>query len=116
VAVLAELGRRIAGLRARQIEARVPWHLGATFELGRPRGVEAIVLGEDIAEGQRVERVLVRGRRDGRWVPLAAANTVGYRRILTFPPARIDAVRIEIPEYRDTPLISRLAAVEEADS
>jgi len=111
VAVLAELGRRIADLRARRIEFPSG---GAILAFDGPRSIEAVILGEDIAAGQRVERVVVHGRRDGRWLPLAAAGTVGYQRILPFPPARVEALRIEIPEYRDTPVISRLAAVEEA--
>lgn len=106
-----DAGRRPAG-------ARTPWRPdatdprpGLTLLFDRARPVEAVVVGEDIAEGQRVEHVVVRGRADGRWTTLAEANAVGYQRILTFPPAEVDAVRVEITRTRDTPVIARIAAI-----
>jgi alpha-L-fucosidase len=111
--VLAGLGRRIEGLRARSI-GFAPG--SDVLELGRPRAISGVVVREDIACGQRIERVVVSGRRDGQWVPLASANSVGYQRVLTFPAARVDAVRVKIPSYRDIPVISYLAAVEEAET
>jgi alpha-L-fucosidase len=68
-------------------------------------------VGEDITQGQRIEHVVVRGRRDGRWTTLAQAHAVGCQRILTFPPAEVDAVLIEIPQTRDTPVVARVAAI-----
>lgn len=81
------------------------------LEFARPRTVEAVVVGEDITEGQRVEHVVVRGRRDGRWTTLAQANAVGYQRILTFPPAEVDAVLVEMPQARDTPVVAHVTAI-----
>jgi alpha-L-fucosidase len=84
---------------------------GVTLAFGRPRSVEAVVVGEDITQGQRIEHVVVRGCRDGRWSTLAEAHAVGYQRILTFTPVEIDAVRVEVPEARDTPVVARVAAI-----
>ncbi|MBF8187330.1 alpha-L-fucosidase [Nonomuraea sp. K274] len=138
VAVLERLGRRIEGFRARRAEAtasvssgtpgdvatawpgrgRMPWRPdaadlrpGVTLTFTRPHLVEAIVVGEDITWGQRIEHIVVRGRRDGRWTTLAEANAVGYQRILTFPPTEADAVMVEITEARDTPVVARVAAI-----
>ncbi|MGW0710167.1 alpha-L-fucosidase [Streptomyces sp. NPDC002643] len=139
VAVLDRLGRRIEDFRARRIAAGAvtvtsgepgdaatawprgggtPWQPDAddqlpcmTVEFGEPRAVEAVVLGEDITQGQRVEHVVVRGRRDGRWTTLAEANAVGYQRVLTFPAAEVDAVRVEVTETRDTPVVAWVAAI-----
>ncbi len=138
MAVLERLGRRIEDFRARRLEAtatvssgdagdvatawpgpgRRPWLPNEadplpqlTLSFGRSRLVDAIVVGEDIAHGQRAEHVVIRGRRDGRWVMLAEANAVGYQRILTFPPAEVDALLIEIPEARDTPVVARAVAI-----
>ncbi|TDD42335.1 alpha-L-fucosidase [Nonomuraea terrae] len=143
VAVLEELGRRIEGFRARRVEAsatvtsgapgdvatawpgraRTPWRPddadpvpGVTLAFDRSRVVEAVVVGEDITQGQRVEHVVVKGRRAGRWTTLAEANAVGYQRVLTFPPAEADAVRVEITETRDTPVVARVAVIETATS
>ncbi|MEV0616799.1 alpha-L-fucosidase [Nonomuraea sp. NPDC050404] len=138
VAVLEGLGRRIEDFRARRIEAtatvssgtpgdvaiawpgggRTPWKPdesdslpGVTLTFARPRRVESVAVGEDITRGQRVEHVVVRGRRDGRWTTLAEANAVGHQRILTFPPVEVDAVLIELPQFRDTPVVARVAAI-----
>ncbi|WP_216373066.1 alpha-L-fucosidase [Streptomyces tailanensis] len=138
VAVLEGLGRRIEEFRARRVEAsvtvssgepgdvatawpgrgRAPWRPdggdelpGVTVAFAGPRPVEAVVLGEDIAQGQRIEHVVVRGRRDGRWTTLAEANAVGYQRILTFPPVEVDAVLVEVTESRDTPVMARVAVI-----
>ncbi|MEU3612062.1 alpha-L-fucosidase [Streptomyces sp. NPDC006872] len=140
VAVLEQLGRRIEDFRARRIEAATvtvssgtagdaatawpgrggaPWRPNApdplpsvTLEFAGPRTVEAVVVGEDIAQGQRIEHVVIRGRRwDGRWTTLAEANAVGHQRFLTFRPAEVDAVRVEVPQARDTPVVARVAAI-----
>ncbi|MFE9644994.1 alpha-L-fucosidase [Streptomyces sp. NPDC006365] len=138
VAVLEQLGRRIEDFRARRIEAsvtvssgaagdvatawpgagRTPWRPDdrdqlpvVTLEFGRPRLVEAVVVGEDITQGQRIERVVVRGRRDGRWTMLVEANAVGSQRILTFPPLEVGALRVEVPEARDMPIVACVAAI-----
>jgi alpha-L-fucosidase len=138
--VLEGLGRRIADFRARRVTAAVtvssgfagdvatawpsvarrPWRPDAadplpraTLEFDRPRRIEAVCVGEDITQGQRIEHVVVRGRLgDGRWTALGEANAVGYQRILTFAPVEVDAVRVEVPGTRDTPVIARVAAIE----
>ncbi|MFF3332876.1 alpha-L-fucosidase [Streptomyces sp. NPDC002888] len=138
VAVLERLGQRIKDFRARRIEAtvavssgtpgdiatawpgrgRTPWRPDdsddlprVTLAFARPRRVEAFVLGEDIRQGQRIEHIVVRGHREGRWTTLAEANAVGHQRILTFPPTEVDAVRAELTETRDTPVVARVAAI-----
>ncbi|GAA2892277.1 alpha-L-fucosidase [Nonomuraea rubra] len=106
----------------RQGAARRPWRPDAadplpqvTLAFDRARRIEAVCVGEDITQGQRVEHVVVRGRlSDGRWVTLGEANAVGYQRILTFAPVEVDGVRVEVAETRDTPVIARLAAIEAA--
>jgi alpha-L-fucosidase len=109
VTVLAELGRRIEDFWARRIEAAVS--LGATLTFDRLHRVEAVVVREDITQGQRIEHLVVHGRRDGHWRPLAEAHAVGYQRILTFPPVEVDAVLVEVRETRDTPVIAQLVAI-----
>ncbi|WP_078948025.1 alpha-L-fucosidase [Streptomyces griseus] len=139
VAVLEGLGRRIADFRSRRVEAtatvssgnvgdiatawpgaagRTPWRPdeadplpGVTLVFARLHRVEAVVLGEDITQGQRVEHVVVRGHRDGRWTTLAEANAVGHQRVLMFPPTEVDAVLIEVAQARDTPVLARAAAI-----
>ncbi|MEU0073301.1 alpha-L-fucosidase [Streptomyces sp. NPDC006332] len=138
VAVLEQLGRRVEEFRARRIEARAtvssgtpgdvatawpgtghqPWRPddadplpALTLAFAGPRPVEAVVLGEDITHGQRIEHVVVRGRREGSWTTLTEANSVGHLRVLTFPPAVVDAVTVEVPQARDTPVVARAAVI-----
>lgn len=138
VTALQGLGRRIADFRARRVaatavvtsgdpgdvadawpgRARTPWMPDAgdrrpavTLTFAGPRRIGAVVLGEDIAQGQRVEHVVVRGGRDGTWTTLAETNAVGYQRVLSFPPAEVDRVVLEVTEARDTPVLARVAAI-----
>lgn len=115
LAVLARLGQRIEDFWARRLEATVsPGTAAVTLGFGRTRRVEAVVVGEDITQGQRIEHVVVSGRRDGGLTPLAEAHAVGYRRVLTFPPVEADAVVVEVRQSRDTPVIAQIAAIEAA--
>ncbi|GAB3276260.1 alpha-L-fucosidase [Kineosporia babensis] len=94
VATLDGLGRRIDDFRSRC----------SGLDLAEETEIEAVVLGEDISQGQRVEHVIVEGRTDGRWIHLAEANSVGYQRILTFPAVRVDRVRLTVTKARDEPV------------
>ncbi|MFC4502619.1 MULTISPECIES: alpha-L-fucosidase [Streptomyces] len=116
VAVLEQLGRRIADFKDRRIETTMTVSTDElpvlTLELERPKAVEAVVLGEDIAQGQRIEHIVVRGRdADGRWTTLGEAHAVGHQRILTFPPVEVDTVTVEVREARDTPVVARVAVI-----
>jgi alpha-L-fucosidase len=112
LAVLAELGRLIADFRARRLPAEVSDQVSdVNLDFGGIRTVEAVVLGERIEEGQRIEHVVVHVRHDGRWSTVAEANAVGYQRILTFPPVAADAVRVEITAFRDTPILACAYAI-----
>ncbi|MGK3859533.1 hypothetical protein ABI077_15220, partial [Enterococcus faecium] len=53
-----------------------------TLDLGAPTWIEAVEIGEEIAEGQRIERVVVTGRRGGETIDLGETGCVGNRRIL----------------------------------
>ena len=138
VAALEHLGHRIEDFRSRRVIAdvtvssgtagslvtawpaagRTPWEPdpadprpAVTLHFPGPRRIEAVVLGEDITRGQRIEHVVVRGRRDGAWATLAEANAVGYQRILRFAPAAAESVLIEVTAARDTPVVSHAAAI-----
>ncbi|MCT2582086.1 alpha-L-fucosidase [Actinophytocola gossypii] len=114
VTVLTRLGQRIEDFWARRLEATVSHEPRLTLDFGRTARVEAVVVGEDITQGQRIEHVVVSGRVDGRLTPLAEANAVGYRRVLTFPPVEVDAIVVEVRQTRDTPVVAQVAAIEAA--
>ncbi|GAB6901726.1 alpha-L-fucosidase [Kineosporia succinea] len=111
VATLEGLGARIADFRSRTLKADLREDDALTLLLDSPHAVEAVVLGEDIAQGQRIEHVLLEARLDDRWETLAEANTVGYQRILTFPPVVTTAVKITVTQSRATPVITRAEVI-----
>jgi alpha-L-fucosidase len=117
VATLRQLGRRISGFRARAVKASSTVESdGLVLDLDTVHEIEAVVLGEDVAQGQRIEHVLVEGRLDGRWETLVETNAVGYQRILTFPAVGTDAVRITVTQTRDTPILSEAYVVESSSA
>lgn len=60
-----------------------------------------LVLLEDIAHGQHVERFTVEGLAGGRWSELARATTIGQKRILRWPPQPPEGLRVTVHEARD---------------
>lgn len=59
----------------------------------RPEVVDTIVLGEDIAKGQHVGQFKVSS--DAKTI-FAEGTTIGYKRILRFPPVRTKYLKLEI--------------------
>jgi alpha-L-fucosidase len=74
----------------------------AVFEaqLGKTLLANTIVLQEDIAKGQYVERFTVEGKVGDRWFQLATGTTIGRKRILHWPLRSIDGLRLTIHETR----------------
>ena len=70
--------------------------------LGREVEIDHVVLGEDVALGQRVEKFSVRA--DGR--ELVLGTTIGRKRVLRFPRTRVRDVELVIEKSRAEPLIT----------
>lgn len=84
----------------------------ASCELAFPstRTINRVSIREDIAKvGQRVGRFVLEGRIDGGWRELAAAEGIGFQRILRFPAANVDGLRLRILNARLAPAISEIA-------
>lgn len=77
-----------------------------------PKPVGAVVVSEDIRHGQRIEAVTVRAVLDGEDVVLARTASVGYRRVMRFPPVVVDGLTVSIESSRGTPAVATVAAVE----
>lgn len=71
-----------------------------TYRFDAGKTVNAVVLMENIARGQRVEAFEVDARVDGRWQKVAEGTTVGHKRILTFPEVDADGVRVRVMSSR----------------
>ena len=85
-----------------------PGVVAATLEidLGSPVAFDRAMLRENIALGQRIERFALDARIGGQWKTVAEATTVGYQRLLRFPAATTDRVRLRILDSRDCPTLA----------
>lgn len=62
--------------------------------------ITAVVLEEDIARGQRVEKFDVEGLIDGQWNVITSGTTIGKKRILTFAPVAPADLRLVVKSSR----------------
>lgn len=72
--------------------------LTATYPV--PTEINAVVLGEDITRGQRVESFDIEALVNGLWTDVASGTTIGRKRILTFDPVTATALRLRVAQYR----------------
>ena len=83
-----------------------------SLALAGPTEVGAVVIREDITQGQRLERVVIIGVSDGSERVLAEANSVGYQRLLRFPPQVVDKVEVRLEASRGLPAIRTIAVID----
>ncbi len=76
--------------------------------LERPALFDLIQLQEAIIMGQRVEKFHIEVWQYKEWVTLTKATTIGYKKILHFPPAHTKSIRIVIDESRAEPAIAEI--------
>lgn len=74
-----------------------------------PITIDRVVIQEDITKGERVRTYTVEGLVAGVWKPLARGTAIGHKRIERFPPQRVEAVRLRVPESVGVPAIRMLA-------
>lgn len=76
--------------------------------LSAARPVKYIVLQEYLPLGQRVKSFSVDVWKNERWVTVARATTIGYKRILKIQPVEADKIRITILASKSCPVISNV--------
>jgi alpha-L-fucosidase len=69
---------------------------------------DVVSLQEDIRQGQRVERFVFEVENHGEWVQVASGTTIGYKRLLCFPPVTARRVRLRILSSRLDPNIAKI--------
>ena len=103
VDVLARLGEKIADFSSRRIEAsREDDGDVVTLSFNAPHALGAIVLEEDISQGQRIDEAVVTACVDGDGEQeIARVHCVGYRRIVTLEkPVTATRVRVTVTKTR----------------
>ena len=78
---------------------------GFVAEFAEPATFDRVILGEAIAEGQRVRKFSVEARVDGRWKVIGEGTTIGRKRILPTSRVTADAIRVTITDSRSTPAL-----------
>ena len=79
------------------------------IDLSETKTIKYILLQEDIRLGQRVKSFTVEVNQNNNWIEIAAATTIGYKRILKLDPIETDKVRIIITDSKACLLISNIA-------
>ena len=74
-----------------------------------------LMLQENIAVGQRIEKFDLEYWEGTSWKKASAGTTVGYKRLLQFDPVTTDKVRLNIISSRLNPTIAELGLFMEKD-
>ena len=78
-----------------------------TLRFDEPKRVEAVVLREQISEGQRIDELQI--LFDG--VPIASVGSVGYQRIVRCASRQTSVIDIRILRHRGRPRVATVLAV-----
>lgn len=78
------------------------------FKLPPSTSFDVIMLKENIRIGQRIEKFVLEYKDGAEWKTVTEGTTVGYKRLLKFPPVKTDAVRLRILSSRLNPTLSEI--------
>lgn len=79
-----------------------------TFNFKKPVTCNRFLVQEYIQLGQRVKSFAVEAMIDGSWKEIAAATTIGYKRILRFSTITTTQLRFTIKDAKACPVISNI--------
>jgi len=90
--------------------AAVKGDTSATIRLSfkQPCTFSCLAISEFFRHGQRVSSFVLEVPEGDSWKPVASGTTIGYRRLLRFPPVTASEARIRIISARDNPEISEI--------
>ena len=83
------------------------WHSGEfdkktsiTLDLGKVQFINKVVLGENEATGQQIEKFNILYFFDGKWRKIYSGNTIGRKKICNLPPMNARRLRLDIIKTR----------------
>jgi alpha-L-fucosidase len=79
-----------------------------TIELRKKSRIQYIVMQEYIRLGQRVKSFNVEIWKDNAWQQVAAATTIGHKRIVKIDPVTTKKIRVNITDSKACPVISNI--------
>ena len=79
-----------------------------TIELRKKSRIQYVIVQEYIRLGQRVKSFTIAVWKDDAWQTVAAATTIGHKRIIKIDPVTTKKIRINITDSKACPLISNV--------
>jgi hypothetical protein len=76
------------------------------IELSKEQTFNCAMLQENILEGQRIEKFHLEWWDSKNWNTFADGTTIGYKRLLRFPPITTSKIKIVIDECRTNPTLA----------
>ena len=76
------------------------------LKLTEPATIKAIVLSEDIAQGERVREYCVEGKVNGKWIVLSEGSCIGHKHIVEIDPVEVSALRLKVNRCVAPPILS----------
>lgn len=76
------------------------------IELAKTALFDRVLLQEPIRFGQRISKFAIEAMLDGEWKKIAAATTIGHKRILRISPTQASKTRVVIEEANNVPALS----------
>ena len=77
-----------------------------SLRLEEPTQINAIVLCENIAQGERVRSYKVEGKVNGKWQLLTVGTCIGHKHIEEITPVQVTELKLVIDNYVAKPVIS----------
>jgi len=112
---LAELGKEVRRRFGRPVAETAGVGAAVELKLPRPQRINHMIAMEDIAQGERIRSYELEGLvPGGTWQPLCAGECIGHKRIQSFDPVEVAAVRLRVGRALATPQIRRLAVFDVA--
>jgi len=107
---LGEFGRELKRRWGKSLAKVSGKGLLVELKLPAARKVDSVIIMEDIARGERIQRYTLSGLVGGKWQKLAVGQSVGHKRIEQFPAVPLQAVRLTVNQCKAEPQIRMLAA------
>jgi alpha-L-fucosidase len=103
---LKEMGDAIQQRFARPLAATSGNRRELVLTLKGGAAVNQVMIGEDIAKGERILAFVVEVKSAGRWKQVYSGTAVGNKHIASFPAVSTPAVRLRITQSRGLPAVT----------
>jgi alpha-L-fucosidase len=105
---LAELGKELNKRFANPLATAKGRGKITTIHLAEMQKVNQVVIGEDIAKGERIRKYKVEAKLGSKWVILCEGSSVGNKRIQVFKTVSTKQIRLVVEQAVNEPIIDFL--------